>query len=698
MAANTITSEVDNILSTKIDGTNESLESKWVVSKIESILGDNFKNIITDQDIYLSSALYLIYWYHRTENHPWKQKEMLHNIHQYFYGKDLNHIMGLLEDIELKDMAFEHVEGWVLIKPTVDIVITRNDNTEILTLERNIFPKWPALIGGLINDEDEDNILGLETKVFSVLRIAWEKIIGGEVKYGEENECFFVSNPQQTIILRLSKEKLRGYKYKDKVTRMVWPSDPRHMVDTEWFTLEIEGDINQDHLSWIKKNQVLDLNQQNWWLAFSHHRQIISETTKEKNEIDSANISHHKWIRNIIKNPLDWYSDLKTRFENNNNNAETPCPELLPIVTKMIEDLYDEKINTLCKNDEFALAQRYLVDNALKHSFTEKDNICPYKSTLHAIIDGIKFFDIIARMDMWFYKDWKTDVFNEQDPRKQQYAYFFNHKYKNHVDQILAKFPDEIIIPTYEHLWATDLMKVRWIPIRFIWLSNDFLYVDEFWQSPLEFFGHDWDHSVRMAYEDEKYCIENNINREEFIETSTQFWNDYLKGISIKKTDTEEEKELKKLKKLILFEITHEDSKPFMKDVIVSSILTEEWFDIHRENIITDPDTGYMKRERSVEVQWWISPLSFLLHKLQHGFFDQIDSQITQIVSPHYRTAEYIAKAAQGILKDLWYKDDTVSYEWLLQRTCSKSPYKVHNKDFQDPSIKKYGDWTRTDK
>ncbi|MCH2188452.1 hypothetical protein MK079_01325, partial [Candidatus Gracilibacteria bacterium] len=87
---------------------------------------------------------------------------------------------------------------------------------------------------------------------------------------------------------------------------------------------------------------------------------------------------------------------------------------------------------------------------------------------------------------------------------------------------------------------------------------------------------------------------------------------------------------------------------------------------------------------------------AFLLHKLQHGFFDQIDSQIVQIVSPEFRTAEYVAKAALEILDDL-EPEHGKTYEWILQRTCSKSPYKTHNKDFQDPAIQEYGDGTRVD-
>ncbi|MCH2189199.1 hypothetical protein MK079_05235, partial [Candidatus Gracilibacteria bacterium] len=595
--------------SSKTDGTNESLESSDVVRYVENILGNKFDEIITHQDVYLSSALYLIYWYHRTRNNPTKQAEMLQNISEYFGSKHIKDIKKVLENSEIKQGVFEHVEGNVLIQPTVDIVVEQENN--ILCIEREWFPKGPALIGGLLLDEDEDNILNIEPKIFAALRIAGKKIITGECIYYEDENNYYVSNPQKSLQVKLEKDSTKGYKYKDKVTRMIEPSDPRHMVDTRGFQMEVVGNVQDEHLVWINKNDILNLENQKGGLAFGHHRQIVAELHKQEQGIDQDSIDHHNWVRGIIENPLENYQDIKERFEKNNNHPETPCPELLPIVKKMIHDLYSDDINSLCAKDTFAVGERHFVDNALKHCFSDNQKVCPYRSTLYAIMDAIKFFDIIARMKIGFYDEWSTDTFNEQDPRKQQYAYFFNHKYKNHLDAMLAKFPDEIIIPTYEHLGATDLMKVRGIPLRFVGLSNEFLYVDEFWQSPVEFLGHDGDHSVRMAYEDEKYCEKNNILRDEFIKASTQFGNTYLKNIKIKKTDSIEEKELKKLKKLVLFEIIHEDSKPFMKDVIIDAIKKEEGFDIHRENIITDPQTGYMTREHTVETHGGISPLAF---------------------------------------------------------------------------------------
>ena len=691
-------------ISSKVDGTNGSLENGPVVWMIQNILQDDYHAIIVQENVYLSTALYLIYWYHRTRNNISKQTEMKQNISAYFGDQHMDNIQKLLDSDEIKKIAFEHVEWNVLITPTVDIVIQKDD--AILALERDFFPRWPALIWWFIRDEDEDNDLGIDAHIFAALRVAGEKVIWWDVIYASEEDKYIVSNTDKTIQIKLSYNDLRWYSYKDKVSRIVQPSDPRHMVDTTAFKMEIQWDIQDDHLHWIERDAVMNLENDKWGFAFGHHRQIVAELTKEKNEINKAEIDHHHWIRSIVHNPVESYKNIKNRFEANDNHPETPCPELLPIITKMIDDLYSEEINTLCAKNEFVLGQRYLVENSLKHTISDTNKICPYRSTIRSIIDCIKFFDILVRMRENAYVWWKSDTFNTPDPHKHEYAYFFHHKYKNHLDEILAKFPDEILIPTYESFSADDMIEVRAIPLRFVGLSNDLLYVDEFWQTPIEFLGHDGDHSIRMAYEDERYCRENDISRDEYMEISNTFKDDYFKRIQINKEDTQEQKEIKKLKRVILFEITHEDSKPFMRDVIIQSLLTQEGFDIHRESIKTDPKTGYLTRETTVEMQWGISPLAFLLHKLQHGFFDQVDNQNIKVVSPEYRKAQYIAQAAHEILIDLDFTSlpgldaslvSEISYEWLLQRTCSKSPYKIHNRDFQDPSTQTYGDGTRVD-
>ena len=113
---------------------------------------------------------------------------------------------------------------------------------------------------------------------------------------------------------------------------------------------------------------------------------------------------------------------------------------------------------------------------------------------------------------------------------------------------------------------------MRGVPICFVGLSTEFIYVDEFEQSPEEFFMHDCNHSWRMIQEDVLNLEKMQLSREQYFKTQSDFIQEYLATIKISKHDSEIEKEIKKLKKIILFEIVHEDARPFMKDVICEYI------------------------------------------------------------------------------------------------------------------------------
>lgn len=261
--------------------------------------------------------------------------------------------------------------------------------------------------------------------------------------------------------------------------------------------------------------------------------------------------------------------------------------------------------------------------------------------------------------------------------------------------------PDEIIIPTFEYLWATDIMKIRWVPLRFVWLSEDFIYVDEFLQSPKEFFMHDVNHSYRMAMEDIQFSKKLWLSREQLYHQSNKFLTSYLQSIKIKNTDSKEEKEIKKLKKIILFEIIHEDARPCLPEVVCEYLQQIEWNSVPFE-VPTIKDDGY--RDVTDLMDTWISTLSYVRNKLQHGFYDEVDSQIPQIVDSEYRYARRIAKAAYDMLIELKAKpvenselDEkwNVSIEWLMYRVCAVWPDNIHNAKYEDPDMKKYWDWTK---
>jgi hypothetical protein len=139
--------------------------------------------------------------------------------------------------------------------------------------------------------------------------------------------------------------------------------------------------------------------------------------------------------------------------------------------------------------------------------------------------------------------------------------------------------------------------------------------VDEFWQSPLEFLIHDINHFWKMRDADESYLEEHpNETFEDFYARSHGFGRSYLDSIRIEKTDSKEEKELKKLKKIILFEVIHEDARPFLPEVIVGALLESEGYPI--EDDMIDYKNG--KPVRVEHTYKGITALSYVRHKLQH--------------------------------------------------------------------------------
>lgn len=657
--------------------------------------------------IYESSILYIIYRHHRLWNKKHEQVAIKNSLQQYL-GVDIKYIEFLLNNNEIIQHAVEFVTLKMVAQKTIDIVLYRETEgqKEIWTIQRSWFPIGKALPWGFIQDEDETNSLDLPSHVYAALRIGSEKILWEKVcNYGKDidshqKEYYFVSNKSETKKLKLYMENTKWYAYKDYLERILVPSDPRHIVDTIWFEMEYDGEGLTDILR-TPKIEIMDPDNKNWWFIFNHHREIVAHLSSRTNLEKERDFNHSQRIRSIINNPEQVYENIKIRFNQNNNSIETSMPELFPVVDTIKQSLFKEKINNLCKNNPALLAMRDNVDNSLTHVSFKNRIFCPYGSTIRAIYEGIKFYDIITRLEKRFYEYCNTDEPIQHNPKNIENALYHSYRYEYRYNILMWMIPDEIIIPTFEYLWATDIMKVRWVPLRFIWLSQEFIYVDEFLQSPKEFFMHDINHSYRMAMEDLSFCRKLGITREELYRKSNEFLNTYIPSIKVKKTDSKEEKEIKKIKKIILFEIIHEDARPCLPEVVWEYIQQMEWNSVPFE-VPTIKDDWY--REITDLMDTGISTLSYVRNKLQHGFYDEVDSQIPQIVDPEYRYAKRIAKAAYEMLVELKSKpakeaslnqDGNVSREWLMYRVCAVWPDNNHNAKYEDPDMKIFWDWAK---
>ncbi len=673
------------------------------------------ESLIKSGKVRLHSLLYMFYWLNRLENNPEEHAKVMDDLFEYVDGSSLRlyHLLGSKDYKAIIGLANKYVKEDIQAIQTVDLVIERKivdvdnankEHKEVLLFERPSFPDSISLPGGLVELSDESNPLSIDAKTFAALRVAGEKVLhikeservyqiinnhNGEVAYSVGDSL----NSKKVII---HPKDIYGYYIKENLHSVIRPSDPRHLVDTVGFKCKIvNADKNDKEFFWEKKSDLLNntLKHSSEKFAFNHHKEIIfhmlARTSLEK-ELAFCEVN---FVKKIIANPLESYCSFIKRFAENNFRTDTSFPELFPTVNHMLKELFSEDVNALCQENDLLIGFRDKAVNALRHVSLKNRTFCPYLPTVRAIFETVAFFDVVARHKKDFYKDVSTTEIIEHNPKEKENAAYHMYKYRYRMDELLSKVPSEIIIPTFTTLSATDLMKVRGVPVRFVGLSKDFTYVDEFEQSPEEFLMHDVNHSYRMAEMDEKFMEANGLSREEFLTEQNDFIESYLKNTQISVTDTEKSKELKKIKKIILFEIVHEDAKPFLPESLLSSIIKKEGGETKFEMPVIDEKTHYLDIVDVVDTE--INTLSYVRNKLQCGFYDRVDKQNLQIVNPKYRKSSFIAEAAFEMvceLSTLLKKDVTVDYEYLLRRTCSAGPDNIYDALQDDEDLTKYYD------
>lgn len=685
------------------------------------------ETLFDSEKIRVHSMLYMIYWMNRLQNNHEEQQGIKNNLAQYLSRSSLT-----LEDLtynpnyeQLVQLSQKYVAEEIVPVQTVDLIVekaganTNNDENsnqrEVLLFERPGFPKGISLPGGIVEESDEENELGIDQKTFAALRVAAQKVLyldknerhyrinhkeGGEIYYSVENE----RGSKKIIIHPMN---IYGYAVKENLKSVIRPSDPRHQVDTIGFKCELidlEDDSKEQEYFWESKENLLNntLSHNNTLglagnsekhFAFNHHKEIIFHTLAKTSVENEMNFNETRFVKNIIANPVESYEGFMHRFEQNGFNPYTSFPELFPTVNKIMNELFTDDINQMCEENEILVGFRDKVVNSLRHVSLKNRVFCPYLPTLNAIFDAVAFFDVVSRHKKEFYHDLSTTEIIEHNPKEKANASYHMYKYQYRMNELLSKIPDEIIIPTFTNTSATDLMKVRGVPIRFVGLSTDFLYVDEFEQSPEEFLMHDGNHSYRMMIEDEKYRTEHHLTKEELIARQNAFISSYLPNIKISEHDSEIEKELKKIKKIILFEVCHEDAKPLLPDVVLSALLRKEGGETRFEMPVIDEKTHYLDIVDVLDTE--ISTLSYVRNKLQCGFYDKVDKQNTHIVSPQYRKSDFIAQAAMDMIHELSIMLNVkvdVDYEYILKRVCSVGPNNIYDAALDDENVKKYSD------
>ena len=636
--------------------------------------------------LYAESLIYMLYWFHRLRD-PIRKNGIEVNIASYLNIEPRSEVIAaLLSHQELKRRAKDRIEQGTLVRRTVDVLVMRErpSGKEFLVLDRAFFPTGMALPGGLLQDEDELNDIGIPGDIFAALRITASKVLrAAAIHYGisERNgRKYYFSATETGEEARVYMDRTISHGFRDHLRDITAPSDPRHIVDTIGLLVEIT-DTGKVQGRWITESLVTTPNTRNGTFAFRHHKQIVAALLA-KNFTKTKGVSHHEWIRKAVTSPLDVYRDIRARFSQNNDRPDTPVIELLPVVDYVRSQMTSPSVDESCSGNAALEIMRDQLLHKLHHVTIENGPMCPYAPTLRVLFEAVAFFDVV----------WRT---------RKNLSTHFQKNYWYRYESLMSRIPEAIIIPTFDNISATDLMKVRGAPIYFIGVSTEPVYVDEFWQSPLEFLIHDLNHAWKMLDMDDRFLQAHpDMSRDAFMEASNSFIREYLATIAVQKSDTELQKEIKKLKKILLFEVGHEDGRPLLPGIIAETLLEAEGYEFP-DNVVRYDDRqsqAYLERR----IIGGITALSYVRHKLQHGFFDQTDSQNIQIVSPKFRTVEWIVTAAVELLEEMHAVIPPEIQaeglrEYLMRQACSRGPTILHAPENLDPVIENYGDGTMLD-
>jgi hypothetical protein len=636
--------------------------------------------------LYAESLIYMIYWFHRLRD-PIRKNSIEVDMARYLSIEPRSPVIAsLLSDQQLKTLAKDRIEQGTLVRRTVDVLVMREgpSGKEFLILDRAFFPTGMALPGGLLRDEDELNDAGIPGNIFAALRITASKVLQATaIHYGiaERNgRKYYFSATDAGKEARVYMDRTISHAFRDHLKDITAPSDPRHIVDTIGLLVEIP-DADGVQGRWIAESLVTTPNTKNGTFAFGHHKQIVSALLA-KNFTKTEGVSHHEWIRKTVTNPLDVYRSIRARFSQNNDRTDTPIIELLPVVDYVRSQMFSPTVDETCRGNAALLIMRDQVLHKLHHVTIENGPMCPYAPTLRVLFEAVGFFDVV----------WRT---------RKNLSTHFQKNYWYRYESLMSRIPEAIIIPTFDNISATDFLKVLGTAIYFVGLSAEPVYVDEFWQSPLEFLIHDLNHAWKMLDMDDKFLQAHpDMSSDEIMEASNRFIRDYLATIAVQKSDTELQKEIKKLKKILLFEVGHEDGRPLLPSIITETLLEAEGYEFPDNVVRYDDDESQAYLER--RIIGGITTLSYVRHKLQHGFFDQTDSQNIQIVSPKFRSVGWIVTAAVELLGEMratippQIQAEGLT-EYLTRQACSRGPTILHAPENLDPVIENYGDGTMLD-
>lgn len=399
-------------------------------------------------------------------------------------------------------------------------------------------------------------------------------------------------------------------------------------------------------------------------------------------------------VRKLITDPVGVYKDFFSRIQKNGQMAS--FPEFEPVVRFLISELESEYVQKILKENPILAFELKEVKTFLFHinlKFELEDGVeypyavpfeapFPYRPTIDAIESAIRFFDKVNRADT--------------ENKAVKLYHFDRYCYHRHS---LVSNQNIILFPTMQELSLVDFIKTRSVPISFIGVVSRTTRVDGHYQSPLDFWYHDLNHARRLYAYIKNRLHELGYHKDEeifvYIKSVQTFAEEIIMPhfVDLPINLTEEEKEMRKMATMIIFEIIHETALTLERDSIINDLLRPNGpqpFEVMGLDNLSNVEelrtpTGNLKSgasfgdfslNKATRVSYFLDKTSIgllanVFSKLNHSYYDEADHINEGVVAVMYRTPEFIALAAKYILTVLKYESipsDEELFELVVNR------------------------------
>lgn len=319
-------------------------------------------------------------------------------------------------------------------------------------------------------------------------------------------------------------------------------------------------------------------------------------------------------VDDILSNTITRYRAMRARLVSDGDNAK--FPEFRSLVDYLYMHMSADRTGICSRNDHL----RALRGVTLARLRAVRTAGLPYVATIVAVQRASEYYDVYHRAT---------------PPMPPLYH---SRRYEYYIHFLMCTTPDHIMFPTAAKLSATDLLRGRGIPIGFLGVHTEVLWVDGFHQTPFEFYVHDINHTRRMYQFMVEDAAAKSLDLQEYVVASDA----YVRGtliptIAPSPSDNPEIRHYKRVCKIVLFEVLHEDAQPASPDVV--------WRALSRPALHITPFETCAGTTVTYVMEAGASTLAYVFRKLIHEFYDRPEARQASIVSPAYRTRPHVVEA-----------------------------------------------------